>query len=68
MKTMDNSTNDYQNGGKRQLKTTSVKEFRRINNQMRREIDGPKEVYMEVKLWTLRAKKDILSCIRRHNN
>ena len=32
---------------KRKAKTINVKEYRRLNNQLRRETDRAKEVYME---------------------
>jgi hypothetical protein len=38
-----------------------------VNNQLRRETDRAKEVYME-EIWSFRRKSDIISCIIRHNN
>ena len=32
---------------RRKVKTTNVKQYRRLNNQLRRETDKAKEVYME---------------------
>ena len=33
--------------GRKTAKTTNIKEYRRLNNQLRRETDRAKEVYME---------------------
>jgi len=52
-------------------KTTNVKEYRRLNNQLKREIDRAKEVHMEdicEEIMTFRRKANMISCIKRHKN
>ena len=44
---MENSSNDQENERKTKAKITNVKEYKRINNQLRRETDRAKEVYKE---------------------
>ena len=52
---------------RRITKTTNIKQYRRLNNQLRREPDRAKEVYME-EIWTFRRNAYMISCIKRHNN
>ena len=56
---------------RREAKATKVKKYRRPNNQLRRETDRAKEVYMEEiceEMITFRRKAGVISCIKRHNN
>ena len=44
---MGNSNSDQENGGKKKAKTTNLKEYRWLNNQLRRETEVAKEIHME---------------------
>ena len=53
---------------RRIAKTTNIKAYRKLNNQLRRKTERAKEVYMEEICEERRRKADMISCIKRHNN